>query len=63
MSSEEEEFEVDKIINDRVEKGLSEVARDCNFEFGDPPLRVMKYNKSKYEIVYSIFIPEQLIVA
>jgi len=24
---------------------------------------VMKYNKSKYEIIYSIFIPEQLIVA
>ncbi len=24
---------------------------------------VMKYNKSKYEIVYSIFIPEQLITA
>uniref|UniRef100_A0A6C0C3E6 Uncharacterized protein n=1 Tax=viral metagenome TaxID=1070528 RepID=A0A6C0C3E6_9ZZZZ len=23
---------------------------------------VMKYNKSKYEIIYSIFIPEQLIV-
>ena len=24
---------------------------------------VMKYNKSKYEIIYSIFIPEQLIIA
>lgn len=24
---------------------------------------VMKYNKSKYEIIYSIFIPEQLITA
>jgi len=24
---------------------------------------VMKYNKSKYEIIYSIFIPEQLTVA
>ena len=24
---------------------------------------VMKYNKSKYEIVYSIFVPEQLTVA
>lgn len=23
----------------------------------------MKYNKSKYEIVYSIFIPEQLVIA
>ena len=32
--------------NDRNEKGLSEVARDYNFDFNDPPLRVTKHNKS-----------------